>query len=86
MENMCQHELMEYIRSVNFAMIELALFLDTQPENDCASDAYQEYRKSFQKAVSLYEKKFEPLTIYGVKDDNYWTWGNEPWPWQKECD
>ena len=24
MENMCQHELMEYIRSVNFAMIELA--------------------------------------------------------------
>lgn len=86
MEEMCKRDLMKMIQSTNFAIIELGLYLDTHPEDICALDAYHDYRRKFKKAVALFEKKFEPLTIYGVEDENFWTWGNEPWPWQKECD
>ncbi len=86
MEDMCKNDLMELIRSTNFAIIELALYLDTHPEDSCALDAYHDYHKKWKKAFSLFEKKFGPLTIYGEKDEDFWTWGKEPWPWQKECD
>lgn len=86
MENLSKKDLMKVIRSTNFAIVELALYLDTHPEDSCALNTYHDYHKKFKKAVSIFEKRFEPLTIYGVDDENFWTWGNEPWPWQKECD
>lgn len=86
MEELCRKDLMKLIQSTNFMVIEMALYLDTHPEDSCAMETYQEYRRKFKRAVSLYEKKFAPLTFYGVEDENGWNWGTEPWPWQKECD
>lgn len=86
MENMCKEDLFKVIQSTNFAIIELALYLDTHPRCSSALETYHEYHKTFKKAVAIYENRFEPITIYGVNNDDYWTWGNEPWPWQKECD
>lgn len=86
METMCKEELMKLIQSTNFVIIEMALYLDTHPDCACALSTYHDYHKTFLEAVKIYEKRFEPLTIYGVYSDDYWTWGNEPWPWQKECD
>ena len=86
MENMCKEDLKKLIRSTNFAMIELALYLDTHPDCSCGLDTYHKYHKLFLDAVACYEEKFEPLTIYGEQDKNYWTWVNKPWPWQKVCD
>ena len=86
METMCKEELMKLIQSTNFAIIEMALYLDTHPDSSCALSTYHDYQETFREAVKMYEKRFEPLTIYGVCSDDYWTWGNEPWPWQKECD
>ena len=83
MENMCKEELMKLVQTTNFAIIELALYLDTHPDSACALETYHDYHKTFKKAVEEYEKRFEPLTIYGMNNDEYWTWGNEPWPWQK---
>ena len=40
-------------------------------------------QKTLKEAVAVYEKKFGPLTIYGVKCDKNWTWVDEPWPWQE---
>lgn len=86
MENMCKEELKNLIQSTNFAMIEMALYLDTHPDCPCGLNTYHDYHKTFKKAVSCYEKKFGPLTIYGEYNEDYWTWTKEPWPWQKECD
>lgn len=86
MENMCKKDLMSLIQKTSFVMLDLALFLDTHPDSSCALEKYHEQHKIFNKAVSIFQKRFEPLTIMGVYDENFWTWGNEPWPWQKECD
>lgn len=86
MENMCKEDLFKLIQSTNFAIIELALFLDTHPDNQCALETYHDYHHTFLKAIDVYQKRFEPITIYGVNSNEHWTWGNEPWPWQKGCD
>lgn len=86
MENMNKKELKEFIQRTNFVILELALYLDTHPECPCALEKYHECHHLFEKAVSIYQKRFEPLTIYGVYDEKCWSWGNAPWPWQKGCD
>lgn len=86
MENMCKEDLMKLIQSTNFAIIEMALYLDTHPNSSCALETYHDYHRTFKKAVDIYEEKFGPLTIYGVNGENDWNWVDSPWPWQKECD
>ncbi len=83
MENMCKEELMQCIRSTNFAVIELGLYLDTHPQCPCALEKYHMYKKKLKEAVAVYERNFGPLTIYGVKCEENWTWVEEPWPWQE---
>jgi spore coat protein JB len=86
MEQMCKNDLYHLIQTTNFAIIEMALYLDTHPNNACALETYHDYHHMFRQAVAIYEKRFEPLTIYGMNNDNRWTWGDEPWPWQKGCE
>lgn len=86
MERMCKEELKKLIQSTNFTVIELGLYLDTHPESLCALEKYHEYNRTLKEAVSIYERRFGPLTIYGVKCEENWTWVNEPWPWQEGCD
>ena len=86
MENMCKEELFKLIQETNFAVIELALYLDTHPECSCALETYHEYHHTLLKDIDVYQRRFDPITIYGVHSDECWTWGKEPWPWQKGCD
>ena len=86
MENMCKEDLMKLIQSTNFAVIEMALYLDTHPNCSCALETYHDYKKTLKKAVEIFERRFEPLTIYGAHRKEEWNWVNEPWPWQKGCD
>lgn len=86
MENMCKEDLMNLIQSTNFTVIELGLYLDTHPECPCGLAAYEDYSELLKKAVKIYERKYEPLSIYGVENDGSWDWVQSPWPWQKGCD
>lgn len=86
MEKMCKEDLKNLIRTTSFAMLELALYLDTHPDCTCGLEAYHSYHKIFIEALECYQRRFEPLTIYGEYNKDEWTWANKPWPWQKECD
>ena len=83
MENMCKEDLFKFIQNTNFALIEMALYLDTHPECPCG---LEDYHHSIKRAIDIYEKKYGPLTIYGVNCKDNWDWVDEPWPWQKGCD
>ena len=69
MEDMCKKDLMELIQSINFTVIELGLYLDTHPNCPCGLSAYDDYSRKLRCAVDIYERKFGPLTIYGVDSD-----------------
>lgn len=86
MERMCKEELLRLIQSTNFAVIEMGLYLDTHPQSRCALKKYNECKRNLQDAVEVYERRFSPLTIYGVQCDEDWSWVEEAWPWQKGCD
>ena len=66
MENMCKEDLFKFIQNTNFALIEMALYLDTHPECPCGLETYHDYHHSIKRAIDIYEKKYGPLTIYGA--------------------
>ena len=74
MENMCKEDLFKFIQNTNFALIEMALYLDTHPECPCGLETYHDYHHSIKKAIDIYEKKYGPLTIYGVNCKDNWDW------------
>ena len=46
--------------------------------------SYENYQSMRQQAVKDYISLYGPLNKYQVNDDNYFTWVNDPWPWERE--
>ena len=76
-----RREMINQIRSYNFAIIELALYLDTHPEDQRALCLHRKYAKELKELEDKYQKVYGPLTInYPC---NKWRWLEEPWPWER---
>ena len=74
-------EMMQKIKSYNFAIIELALYLDTHPDDEKALCLHNKYCKECKELKDNYQKVYGPLTInYPC---NKWRWLEEPWPWER---
>lgn len=76
----CEREqmLME-IREINFAVIELGLYLNTHPEDQRALCLHRKYVKELKDLKDKYQKVYGPLSIY--YPCNKWRWLEEPWAW-----
>ena len=73
-------ELREQLKCYRFAIIELALYLDTHPEDEKALCLHREYTRKFKMLEEQYQKVCGPLSImYPCKK---WRWLEEPWPWE----
>ncbi len=75
-----REELMEKIKCYNFAIIELALYLDTHPNDERALCLHNSYSKTYRDLKDKYQKVYGPLSIY--YPCNKWRWLEEPWPWE----
>ncbi len=73
--------LMQQLQAVDFAIVELNLYLDSYP-NCCEArqmlDRLIEQRKPI---ADAYEAEFGPLTA-ACKKGSGWEWINGPWPWE----
>mgnify|MGYP005809064953 FL=1 len=76
-----RENMMMQIRELNFAIIELGLYLDTQPEDQRALYLHREYAKRLRDLKDKYQKMYGPLSIY--YPCNKWRWLEEPWPWER---
>lgn len=84
MKDMTREELMGKIRELQFAAVELNLFLDNHPENKQALSDYNKISEDLCELKKMYEEKCGPLTNYGYAPSQYpWQWVNEPWPWER---
>ncbi len=81
MNNMSRKEMMMKIRELDFAIIELGLYLDTNPDDEKALCLHREYTKKVKDLKDKYQKVYGPLTIF--YPCNKWRWLEEPWPWFK---
>ncbi len=65
-----------------FALQELALYLDTHPEDTEALELYRAYQHMLHKAKMEYSETCTPLTHGMPVNDKTYTWLNDPWPWE----
>ena len=76
-----RREMIQQIRCYDFAINELALYLDTHPEDEKALCLHRKYCKMAKDLKDKYQKVYGPLTInYPC---NKWRWLEEPWPWER---
>ena len=75
-------KLLKEISTVDFAMIELHLFLDTHPDDNAASAKLEEYKLKSKELTREYEKKYGPLSANSRNADR-WAWISSYWPWDR---
>jgi len=76
-----RREMIGQIRCYDFAINELALYLDTHPDDEKALCLHRKYCKMAKDLKDKYQKVYGPLTInYPC---NKWRWLEEPWPWER---
>ena len=72
--------MLKNIKCLNFAIIELGLYLDTHPDDEKALCLHRKYCKDYRELTDKYQKVYGPLTIQFPC--NKWRWLEEPWPWE----
>ena len=76
-----RREMIQEIRCNEFAITELALYLDTHPDDEKALCLHRKYCKRLKDLKDKYQKVYGPLTInYPC---NKWRWLEMPWPWER---
>ena len=78
--NITRKEMLKKIKCLKFAVTELALYLDTHPDDKKALCLHNKYSKELKEICDKYQKVYGPLTI--EYPCNKWRWLEEPWPWE----
>ena len=77
-----QAELLTYIDALSFAMVDLGLYLDVNPNNQEMIKLFNQYREEKERLTKDYESKYGPITLDSDSLNSYpWSWKDMPWPW-----
>lgn len=68
------------LQALDFAIQELALYLDTHREDQDALELYRKYQQLYDRCRQVYEKKYGPLNHISAREGGY-AWLDDPWPW-----
>ena len=79
--DMRRREMINEIKALDFAIIELSLYLDTHPEDMKAIDMHNDYCLKVKNLKDKYQKMYGPLNIFYQSDK--WNWLDNPWPWER---
>ncbi len=83
---MSEREMMlRRLSSIQFAMFELHLFLDTHPGDREAAKKYEDLMAQADALKAEYEAKYGPLSHSNASTCK-WAWIKDPWPWETERD
>jgi spore coat protein JB len=71
------------LQIVDFALVELSLYLDTHPMDMQAVQQFNPLVQRRQQIASAFELKHGPLMQFGHSFTRFpWQWVDTPWPWQ----
>lgn len=73
--------LLKEIMAIDFVVYELALFLDTHPNDRRALEDHNNYSRRSRELRSIFEKKYGPLVLDSESEFPY-QYINNPWPWE----
>ena len=70
------------VQVLAFSVQELALYLDTHPEDTEALELYRQYQQLYQKVSQAYEREKRPLNHAAPGRGDTYAWLDDPWPWE----
>ena len=76
--------LLKKVMSYSFAEKDLALFLDTHPQDRKALLMHRDVAQKLRTLQDEYEQKYGPLTTMSASRGSTWGWLDSPWPWENE--
>ena len=84
---MSKAALLHEISKVDFAVVEMTLYLDTHPHEREAIAYLNHYVKLKNQLEKEYSYKYEPMSVSLAceSDDNKWMWALAPMPWEGGC-
>lgn len=77
--------LLKKISTLQFAIADLHLFLDTHPRDEATLEKIEKYRRMLEPLLIEYESKYGPLRKH-TSSKGFHKWISEPWPWENEVD
>lgn len=69
------------LMALEFALVELGLYLDTHPNDTEALEMRREYVKLHEDMLESYQRKYGPVNANFVDDAKHYSWVSNPWPW-----
>ncbi len=84
---MNREELLQKLSELDFIAVDLALFLNTHPNDSDAIQAYNQVITAADAVRMKYEEAYGPLCSFRsyAMDTEEWQWKNNPWPWQTDA-
>ncbi|MBU8905393.1 spore coat protein CotJB [Desertibacillus haloalkaliphilus] len=77
------YQLLEELQAVDFALVDLTLYLDTHPTDAEAINQFNQLSYQSRTLRNKVEQIYGPLQQYGKSYSGYpWDWNDAPWPWQ----
>ena len=74
---------LEELQKVDFALVELSLYLDTHPNDLQAVRQFNQLAQRRAQIAYAFETKYGPLMQFGHSYSRFpWQWPDTPWPWQ----
>lgn len=77
-----QREMLLDVQKLQFAALDIALFLDTHPNDPVALYRHKMYTDQLKTVKDAYEMEFGPMTIFSHEHADNWRYVNGPWPWE----
>lgn len=71
------------IRELTFAVIDLNLKLDLEPNNRELYNLFKTYNEELNNLIMDYSNKYSPLELCYDTGNSY-DWYKNPWPWEEE--
>ena len=76
--------ILKQLTVLDFAAVDLQLYLDTHPDDD---EALEQYNNTVMQADVLradYESKYGPLFSFRSLGGDKYRWIDNPWPWENK--
>lgn len=70
------------LQALGFAVLELALYLDTHRDDQEALELYRSYQQLYKRCKEEYTRTHGPLNHGQIVDADSYNWLDDPWPWE----
>lgn len=70
------------LQALGFAVLELALYLDTHRDDREALELYRSYQQLYSRCKEEYTRTHGPLNHGQITDAEDYNWLDDPWPWE----